>query len=170
MKKITYTLLMAALVCGLSLGITSCKDDNKDDGGKGNNPDDPELVLGPTDTEEAKAAYNWLANMTDIEDFTDDWASKTYEPTIGIESQNQTNARVVVVADIEYAKMNFSSISSHSASVCSAKARSLSVLVLTKTFMPAASSAARQSSAPQPTSEMSILEPFSPISSSSSMA
>ena len=111
MKKITYTLLMAALVCGLSLGITSCKDDDKDDGGKGNNPDDPERVLGPTDTEEAKAAYNWLANMTDIEDFTDDWASKTYEPTIGIESQNQTNARVVVVADIEYAKMNFSSIS-----------------------------------------------------------
>ena len=33
MKKNFYFLLMAALVCGLSLSVTSCKDDDKDNNG-----------------------------------------------------------------------------------------------------------------------------------------
>jgi hypothetical protein len=107
MKKQFNLLLMAALVCGLSLGVTSCKDDDDDNGGNG----DTELEVAPADTEEAKAAYNWLINMTNVEEFTDDWASKTYEPTIGVESKNDANTRVVVVANIDYARMNFSSIS-----------------------------------------------------------
>ncbi len=116
MKKMKNFLLMAALVCGFSFVVTSCHDDNNDNGGNngGNNSDDPEVVVPASETEEAKAALNWLANMTDIGEFTDDWASKTYEPTIGVESQNQSNTRVVVVADIDYAKMNFASISGFS--------------------------------------------------------
>ena len=106
MKKISSIFLMAALLCGLSLTVTSCKDDDDDNGGNG-----PGQVVDPTETEEANDAYNWLVNMTDIEDFTDDWASKTYEPTIGVESKNEANTRIVVVADIDYAKMNFASIS-----------------------------------------------------------
>ena len=35
MKKNFYFLLMAALVCGLSLSVTSCKDDDSDNNGKG---------------------------------------------------------------------------------------------------------------------------------------
>ena len=34
MKKHFYFLLMAALVCGLSLSVTSCKDDDKNDEGQ----------------------------------------------------------------------------------------------------------------------------------------
>ena len=105
MKKQSINLcLLAALLCGLSLTVTSCKDDDDDNG-------DTELEVAPADTEEAKAAYNWLINMTNVEEFTDDWASKTYEPTIGVESKNDANTRVVVVANIDYARMNFSSIS-----------------------------------------------------------
>jgi hypothetical protein len=54
MKKQSNLLLMAALVCGLSFGLTSCKDD-KDDGGT--DPDDPEVKVPATETEEANAAY-----------------------------------------------------------------------------------------------------------------
>ena len=109
MKKQSINLwLFAALLCGLSLTVTSCKDDDNDNGSNG---DESEIVVAPTETEEAKAALNWLANMTNVEEFTDDWASKTYEPTIGVESKNEANTRVVVVADIDYARMNFSSIS-----------------------------------------------------------
>ena len=109
MKKQSINLwLLAALLCGLSLTVTSCKDDDDDNGSNG---DESEIVVAPTETEEAKAALNWLANMTNVEEFTDDWASKTYEPTIGVESKNEANTRVVVVADIDYARMNFSSIS-----------------------------------------------------------
>ena len=109
MKKQSINLcLLAALLCGLSLTVTSCKDDDDDNGSNG---DESEIVVAPTETEEAKAALNWLANMTNVEEFTDDWASKTYEPTIGVESKNDANTRVVVVANIDYARMNFSSIS-----------------------------------------------------------
>lgn len=106
-KNVLNFWLFAALLCGLSLTVTSCKDDDDDNGGNG----DTELEVAPADTEEAKAAYNWLINMTNVEEFTDDWASKTYEPTIGVESKNDANTRVVVVANIDYARMNFSSIS-----------------------------------------------------------
>ena len=108
-KNCILSCLIFTLVCGLSFTVTSCKEDDKDD--NGGNGTDPELVTSLTDTDEAKAAYNWLANMTNIEEFTDNWASKTYEPTIGVESKNQANTRIVVVADIDYAKMNFASIS-----------------------------------------------------------
>ena len=106
-KNVLNFWLFAAQLCGLSLTVTSCKDDDDDNGGNG----DTELEVAPADTEEAKAAYNWLINMTNVEEFTDDWASKTYEPTIGVESKNDANTRVVVVANIDYARMNFSSIS-----------------------------------------------------------
>ena len=37
MKKMMNFALMAAMVCGLSLAVTSCKDDDKDnDNGSGN--------------------------------------------------------------------------------------------------------------------------------------
>lgn len=106
-KNVLNFWLLAALLCGLSLSVTSCKDDDDN----GSNGDESEIVVAPTETEEAKAALNWLANMTNVEEFTDDWASKTYEPTIGVESKNEANTRVVVVADIDYARMNFASIS-----------------------------------------------------------
>ena len=108
MKKILNIWLFAALISGLSLSVTSCKDDDDDNGGNNNGT---EQETGATETDEAMAAYNWLANMTNIDDFTDDWASKTYEPTIGVESKNEANTRIVVVADIDFAKMNFASIS-----------------------------------------------------------
>ena len=111
---------MAALVCGLSLSVTSCKDDNKDDNESNGGNTDQELVQDATDTDEAMAAYSWLTNMASVEEFTDDWASKTYEPTIGVESQNQANTRIVVVANMDYAKMNFASISGMSISALSA--------------------------------------------------
>ena len=137
MKKQFNLLLMAALVCGLSFGLTSCKDD-KDDGGKG---DDPEELIPATETEEANAAYTWLINMTDAEEFGDDWASKTYEPTIGIESKNQANTRIVVVADLDQAKLNFASISGFSISELSISQSQTIEGVGTLTWTPSATGA-----------------------------
>ena len=137
MKKQFNLLLMAALVCGLSFGLTSCKDD-KDDGGKG---DDPEELIPATETEEAMAAYTWLINMTDAEEFGDDWASKTYEPTIGVESKNQANTRIVVVADLDQAKLNFASISGFSISELSISQSQTIEGVGTLTWTPSATGA-----------------------------
>ena len=105
MKKTLHFWLMALLIGGISMAVTSCKDDDKDN--NGGNGDDTEVVLGPTETEQAQDAYTWLNMLTDIGEFTDDWASKTYEPTIGIPSPTQPTARIVVVADLDMAKDHF---------------------------------------------------------------
>jgi hypothetical protein len=108
MKKKLNFWLMALLIGGLSMAVTSCKDDDKDkDSGGG---DDDELVVGPTDTEEANDAYTWLNILTDLTELTDDWASKTYEPTIGMASQNQSTARIVIVSDLDMAKNHFAGL------------------------------------------------------------
>ena len=108
MKKTLHFWLMALLIGGISMAVTSCKDDDKDN--NGGNGDDTEVVLGPTETEQAQDAYTWLNMLTDIGEFTDDWASKTYEPTIGIPSPTQPTARIVVVADLDLAKDHFSGL------------------------------------------------------------
>ena len=108
MKKTLHFWLMALLVGGLSMAVTSCKDDDKDNGG--GNGDDTQVVLGPTETEQAQDAFTWLSMLTDIDEFTDDWASKTYEPTIGMASTTQPTTRVVVMADLDLAKDHFSGL------------------------------------------------------------
>ena len=58
MKKNFYFLLMAALVCGLSLSVTSCKDDDK------NNDDEGEVFTdGPQDTQDETVAKFWNVNL-----------------------------------------------------------------------------------------------------------
>ena len=109
MKKTLHFWLMALLIGGISMAVTSCKDDDKDNGGDDNGTGQ-ERVAEPADTEEAHMAARWLIALTDMDGFTDDWASKTYEPTIGEPSQTQATTRVVCVADLDYAKMNFSAI------------------------------------------------------------
>ena len=44
MKKHFYFLLMAALVCGLSLSVTSCKDDDKDNNGQSEEQQDQQAM------------------------------------------------------------------------------------------------------------------------------
>ena len=105
-----YFWLMALLIGGLSMAVTSCKDDDKDKNGGSGGGSGEEPALTPSETVVAKDAYTWLNILTDLEEFTDDWASKTYEPTIGMASQNQSTARVVIVADLDMAKNHFSGL------------------------------------------------------------
>ena len=103
MKKLLNLWLTAALVCGLAMNVTSCKDD--DDDTNGNNSE-----VEATETDEAVAALRWLVALTDTRELTDNWASRTYEPTIGQAStQNELN-RVKVVNDLEEAKIDFASL------------------------------------------------------------
>ena len=97
---------MGALLCGLSLSVTSCKDDDDDK----NTSEQRNEDASPLDTEEAQTAWRWLCAMTDAESLTADWAKKTYEPTIGVPSENNANTRIVVVNDLDEAKTKFGSL------------------------------------------------------------
>ena len=106
MKKHFYFLLLAALVCGLSLSVTSCKDDDKNDSNGG---DDSELVEGGLSEEDAQA-WSWVSVMTDEAAQETGWQNKSYDVTIGLQSDNDPGARLIIVSNLDDAKANFSSI------------------------------------------------------------
>ena len=106
MKKNFYFLLMAVLVCGLSLSVTSCKDDDKNDSNGG---DDSELVEGGLSEEDAQA-WSWISVLTDEATQESGWQKKSYDVTIGLQSDNDPGARLIIVSDLDDAKANFASL------------------------------------------------------------
>ena len=77
MKKNFYFLLMAALVCSLSLSVTSCKDDDKnDDNGGGESGEN----LGPQNEQNEVATKFWsvVGELVDMDEFTEDYKSATF--------------------------------------------------------------------------------------------
>ena len=104
MKKNFYFLLLAALVCCLSLSVTSCKSD--DDNGNGG---DSELVEDGLSEEDA-LAWSWVSVMTDEAAQETGWQNKSYDVTIGLQSDNDPGARLIIVSDLDEARVNFASI------------------------------------------------------------
>jgi hypothetical protein len=104
MKKNFYFLLMAALVCGLS--VTSCKDDDKNDNNGGT---DTGMVEDGISEEDAQA-WSWVSIMTDETTQETGWQNKSYDVTIGQQSDNDQSARLIIVSNLDDAKANFSTI------------------------------------------------------------
>ena len=111
-KKIFNLSLMAALLCGLSLSVTSCKDDDDSNAGGDNNSqqDADTEVVDATDTPEKHLAWTWISSLADVDNATENWESQTFEPIIGEESQNEAQARLLYVNDLEEARASFSAI------------------------------------------------------------
>ena len=103
-KKLFHWILMAAVVMGLGATVTACSDDDDDKKEQRNADADP------NDTEENQVAWRWLCAMTDIKSQEGNWNKKTYEPTIGVPSENNKLHRLVIVKDLDEAKKNFASI------------------------------------------------------------
>ena len=105
-KKFLNWMLMAAIVVGLGTTVTACSDDDDDK----NKSQQPAELADPLDTDEARVAWRWLNQLTSTETLTTDWASKTYEPTVGIASENNALTRIVVCTDLEDARQHFASL------------------------------------------------------------
>ena len=98
-KKVMNMLLMVALMCGLSMTFTSCKDDDNDNGSSNDetkqqvmstNVSDDETVLGSL----LKA---WVEDFT-ADDVVAGIISKTYEATVGdVMDESQPTVRTLVV-------------------------------------------------------------------------
>ncbi len=100
--------LMAALVCGLSLSVTSCKDDDNDNGNGGGSTDTE--VMNADETPEQLTAWRWLSFLTDVETQSEGWLKQKYEATIGVASSNSTTRRVIYVGNLTEAKENFAAL------------------------------------------------------------
>ena len=108
MKNLMNFMLMAALMCGMSLTITSCKDDDKD-----NNNDQQQQEQQAKEAEEQAereikcfAILNQLASVTNPDGFL----TKTYEPTIGTADENDANIRIVNTNTMEAAALRFADL------------------------------------------------------------
>ena len=104
MKKILNYLLIAATVCGLSLAVTSCKDDtnNIDNGGQ---PTAEEQA-----TKDANTFWGVAANLVSPFDVTAEYKNKTFEPTIGVAQEGSSTIRVVNCGSIASAARRFTDI------------------------------------------------------------
>ena len=101
-KQISKFSLMAALVCGLSMGFVSCSDDDDNNGAS--------EVINPDQTDEAIKAWSWVSVLTDEETQQDGWQNKNYTVTIGEQSSNNNNARLVFVENLEAARDHFAAL------------------------------------------------------------
>ena len=102
MKKHFYFLLMAALVCGLSLCVTSCKDDDKDNNGKGGEEQETYEGLSTLENDQlADLVAAWTdANRDDLNGT--EWLNNTYEPTVGLAlDESQPGIRSIAASTIE---------------------------------------------------------------------
>ena len=107
MKKMMNFALMAAMVCGLSLAVTSCKDDDKDnDNGSGNGEQTAEEIA----AEHAETFWGVAANLVSPVDVTTEYENKTFEPTIGSPLDGNTTIRVVNCGSMASAASRFTSI------------------------------------------------------------
>ena len=97
-------MLMVALMCGLSITVTSCKDDD-DNGNESEN-----ISADPLDNDEVRTAWRWLCSLTSAETIDANWSTKTYEPTVGEPSANSEFTRIIVVDDLDDAKDHFASL------------------------------------------------------------
>ena len=104
MRKMMNFALMAAMVCGLSLAVTSCKDDDKSDNNGGQATAEEQAA------EDANTFWSVAANLVSPFDVTAEYKNKTFEPTIGEAEQGSTTVRVVTVPDVEAAANHFAAL------------------------------------------------------------
>ena len=102
MKTIFNYLLLGALVCGLSLGIASCKDDSND--GKTEEQKEQEAQ------EKASKFWDVVGQLVSVDDVTDDYAGKTFEPTYGIADSSDPLTRIVNTNDMKTAAQRFANL------------------------------------------------------------
>jgi len=103
-KRFLNLFMMAITIVGLSMSVTSCKDD--DDEKEGGNGDNSEQT---TDAayEARDEFWNVVSQLVDPDDVTDDYLDKTFEPTIGEVSESNGLVRIVAVNDLATAAEMF---------------------------------------------------------------
>ena len=129
-------MLMATLVCGLSMTVTACSDDDDDNNGQEQRSD-----IDPLDNDEAHTAWRWLCALTNADGLDANWKSKTWEPTVGEPSENNEYTRIVVVETLDEAKVNFASIADKEPSELAGKVTVSGGAAGTMTWEPSAAGA-----------------------------
>ena len=136
-KNLMNWMLTVTLLLGIGTFGTACSDDDDD---KADN-EQPAGGVSTLDNDEADAAWRWLSQLSSVEALSNDWATKTYEPTVGEPSEQNTNTRIVVVSDLDEAKALFANLADIDPSLLSGTYTATQSGVGTLTWTPSAAGA-----------------------------
>ena len=103
-KKVFNIWLLAALVCGLSLSVTSCKDDDKE---MSSEEQEQKAI---EQAEEENTVYSVLDNLANLSDAPADFLSGSYLPSIGVADDGDEGTRIVNTNDMETAAKRFADL------------------------------------------------------------
>ena len=104
MKKDKFLnwMLMAAMIFGLGMSVTSCKDDDDDNKSEERKAEEAH--------EKAVNFWNVVGQLVSVDDVTDDYAGKTFEPTYGIADGSNEMTRIVNTNDMKTAAQRFAKL------------------------------------------------------------
>ena len=103
--KLKFNLwFMTAIVCGLGMSIVSCEDDDK------LSSEEKKAQEEQKAEEKATAFWDVVSQLVSIDDVTDDYQDKTFEPTYGIEDSTNSVYRIVYTNDMATAAMRFANL------------------------------------------------------------
>ena len=104
MRKVKFNwMLMAALVLGLSMNITSCKEDDDDSNSSSEQKEE--------EAEQASLKF-WdvVGQLAGTSAYTEDYKDKTFEPLIGLPDETDPLTRIVATNDMASAAQNFANL------------------------------------------------------------
>jgi hypothetical protein len=104
-NRIYQWMLLGLMTMGLSLSVTSCKDDDKD-----SSEEQKQLEEEAAQTEKAFKFYEVVSQLADLSDMTSNYESQTFEPIIGDEAEGDPLTRIVSVNDMATAAEWFSEL------------------------------------------------------------
>ena len=102
MKTTWKFLLMAAVVLGLGMSVTSCKDDDDDEKSEEQKQQEAQ--------QQADVFWDVVGQLTSMDNYTTDYRNKTFEPTIGQPSDDNPTVRIVATNDLETAAERFANL------------------------------------------------------------
>ncbi len=102
-KQIFRWMLMAAMVCGFGMSITSCKDDTISE---------EQRKAEEEAAQEEKASKFWdvVGQLVSMNDYTPYFEGKTFEPIIGNEDENDPQTRIIGTNTMEAAASSFAGL------------------------------------------------------------
>ena len=110
MRKTWKYLLMTALVMGLGMNVTSCKDDNDDN----NNERTPEEIAQDPyekESEAADALYRLVSQLSVCDSLPNNWKTATFEPKAGkVLDASQPRVRTIAVNNAAEAVARYNSL------------------------------------------------------------
>ena len=107
-KNLWNWMLMAAVVLGLSMGVTSCSDDDDKDGRSAE-----EIAQDPyeKESEAGDALYRLASQLSVCDSLPNDWKTATFEPRLGqVLDQSQPRVRTITVANADEAVTRYNSL------------------------------------------------------------